>query len=51
MPAQKTKNPTEKEWLAQKPRLRELWLEERKPMAAVIKTMEEDYHFQATYAT
>lgn len=48
MLAQRTKNPTEKEWLAQKLRLKELWLEEGKTMAAVIKIMETEYNFHAT---
>ena len=48
MPAQRTRNPTEKEWLAQKPRLRKLWLEEGKTMAAVTNTMETEYNFHAT---
>ena len=51
MLSQRTKNPTEKEWLAQKPRLRKLWREEGKAMAAVMKIMETEYNFHATYAT
>ena len=50
MPARRTETPTEKEWLAQKPRLKKLWLEERKSTAAVAKIMEEDHSFNATYA-
>ena len=45
MLARRTKNPTEKEWLAQKPRLKKLWLEEGKTMAAVTKIMETEYSF------
>ncbi len=51
MLAQRTKTPTEKEWLAQKPRLRELWLEEGKIMAEVKEIMETKYKFYATYIT
>ena len=48
MLAQRIQNPTEEEWLAQKPRLRRLWLEEGKTMAAVTETMEREYNFHAT---
>ena len=51
MLAQRTRNPTEKEWLAQKPRLKQLWLEEGKTTAAVKNIMETEYNFHATYAT
>ena len=51
MLAQRTKSPTEEEWLAQKPRLRKLWLEEGKTTAAVTEIMKGDYNFHATYAT
>ena len=51
MLAQRTRNPTEKEWLAQKPRLKKLWLEDGKTMAEVTKIMETEYNFHATYAT